>query len=84
MRARPVAVMATRWSRLHGVLYMRRQRDDGVVADVEELTVVLWFRGIRQWRSVWVIWLGGGHGLLGHRARMEEDDREGNGEMKRE
>ena len=51
---------------------------------MERLTVVLWFRGIRQWRSVRVIWLGGGHGLPGHRARMEENDREGNGERKRE
>jgi len=47
-----------------------------------EAMVVLWFRGIGQWRSVRVIWLSGGHGLPGHRARMEEDDREGNGERK--
>ena len=46
--------------------------------------MVLWFRGIGQWRSVRVIWLGGGHGLPGHRARVEENDREGNGERKRE
>ena len=76
--------MATRWSRLHGEFYLRRKQDYGEVEDVEELMVVLWFRGIGQWHLVWVIWLGGGHGLPGHRARMEEDDREGNGEMKRE
>ena len=46
--------------------------------------VVLWFRGIGQWRSVRVIWLSGGHDLPSHRARVEEDDREGNGERKRE
>ena len=54
VRARPPAVMATRWSRAHGELYLRRKWDDGGVADVEELTVVLWFRGIGQWRSVLV------------------------------
>ena len=46
--------MATRWSRAHGELYLRRKWDDGGVVDVEELTVVLWFRGIGQWRSVLV------------------------------
>jgi len=76
--------MATRWSRLHGKPYLRRGRGFGEVEDVERLMVVLWFRGIGQWRSVRVIWLSGGHGLLGHRARMEKDDREGNGERKRE
>ena len=34
--------MAAQWSRAHGELYLRRKHDDGVVADVEELTVVLW------------------------------------------
>jgi len=34
--------MATRWSHAHSELYLRRKRDDGVVVDVEELTVVLW------------------------------------------
>ena len=67
--------MVTWWSRLHGEPYLRRRRGYGEVEDMEGLTVVLWFRGIRQWRS---------HGLLGHRACMEEDDREGNGERKRE
>ena len=42
MRAQPAVVMATRWSRAHGELYLRQKHDDGVVADVEELTVVLW------------------------------------------
>ena len=54
MRARPAAVMATQWSRAHGELYLRRKWDDGGVADVEELTAVLWFRGIGQWCSVLV------------------------------
>ena len=52
MRALLAAVMATRWSRAHGELYLRRKRDDGVVADVEELIVVLWFRGIKPRCSV--------------------------------
>ena len=76
--------MATRWSRLHGEPYLRQGRGFGEVEDVERLTVVLWFRGIGQWRSVRVIWLSGGHDLPSHRARVEEDDREGNGERKRE
>ena len=46
--------MVTQWSRLRGELYLRRKWDDGGVEDVEELTVVLWFRGIGQWRSVLV------------------------------
>ena len=46
MRARPAAVVVTRWSRAHGELYLRQKWDDGGVEDVEELTVVLWFRGI--------------------------------------
>ena len=37
-----MAVMVTRWSHAHGELYLRQKCDDGVVADVEELTVVLW------------------------------------------
>ena len=49
--------MATRWSRLHGELYLRRKRDDGGVEDVEELTVVLWLGGIGQRRSVEGVWL---------------------------
>ena len=51
-RARPAAVMATRWSRAHGELYLRRKWNDGGVVDVEELTVVLWLRGIGPRRSV--------------------------------
>ena len=43
VRARPAAVMATRWSRAHGELYLRQKWDDGGVEDVEELMVVLWF-----------------------------------------
>ena len=44
--------MATRWSRAHGELYLRRKWNDGGVVDVEELTVVLWLRGIGPRRSV--------------------------------
>ena len=51
--------MATRWSRLHGEPYLRRGRGFGEVKDVEGLMVVLWFRGIGQWRLVRVIWLSG-------------------------
>ena len=40
-RARPAAVMATRWSRLRGELYLGRKWIGGGVTDVEELTVVL-------------------------------------------
>ena len=56
--------MVTRWSRAHDELYLRQKRDDGVVADVEELTVVLWLGGIGQRRSVEWVWLGGCHGVL--------------------
>ena len=52
MQAQPAVVMATRWSRAHGELYLRQKWDDGGVEDVEELTVVLWFRGIGPRRSV--------------------------------
>ena len=52
MRARPAAVMATRWSHAHGESYLRRKWSGGGVEDVERLTMVLWFRGIGQWRSV--------------------------------
>ena len=34
-----------------------------MVADVEELTVVLWLGGIGQRRSVEWVWLGGCHGI---------------------
>jgi hypothetical protein len=46
--------------------------------------VVLWLKGIGQWSSGLVHLLSGGHCLPGHRARMEEKDREANGEKKRE
>jgi len=60
MRARPAAVMATRWSHLRGELYLARKSDGGEVADVEEHTEVLWLGGIRPRRSVEVdFWLGG-------------------------
>ena len=49
--------MVTRWSHAHGELYLRRKRDDGVVADVEELTVVWWLKGIGQRCSVEAVWL---------------------------
>jgi len=52
MRARPATVMATQWSHAHGELYLRRKWDDGGVEDMEELIVVLWFRGIRPRCSV--------------------------------
>ena len=55
--------MATRWSRAHSELYLSRKHDDGVVADVEELTVVLWLKRIRQRRSVEWVWLGDCHGV---------------------
>ena len=55
--------MATQWSRLHGEFYLRRKRDYGEVEDVEELTVVLWFRGIGQWRSVSSDLARDGHGF---------------------
>ena len=55
--------MATRWSRLHGEFYLRRGRGFGEVEDVEELTVVLWFGGIGQWRSVLGDLARGGHGF---------------------
>ena len=51
--------MVTWWSRLHDEPYLRRRRGYGEVEDVEGLTVVLWFWGIRQWRLVRVIWLTG-------------------------
>ena len=57
MQARSAAVMATRWSRLHGEFYLRRGQGFGEVEDVEELMVVLWLRGIGQRRSVEGVWL---------------------------
>ena len=42
VRARPAAVMATRWSRAQGELYLSRKWNDGGVKDVEKLTMVLW------------------------------------------
>ena len=51
VRALPVAVMVTRWSRAHGESYLRRKWSGGGVGDVERLTKELWFRGIGQWRS---------------------------------
>jgi len=76
VRARPAAVMATRWSRLHGEFYLRRGRGFGEVEDVEELMVVLWFGGIRQWHSVSGDLARRRHGVPGHRARVEGDGRE--------
>jgi len=35
-RARLAAVMATRWSRLRGELYLARKSGDGEVSDVED------------------------------------------------
>ena len=59
-RSWPVAVMATRWSRLRGDLYLARKRGDGVVADGEKLTAGLWLGRIGQWSLVTVdFWLGG-------------------------
>jgi len=84
VRAQPAAVMATRWSRAHGELYLRRKWNDGGVTDVEELPVVLWLRGIGQWRSVLVDLARRLPRRPGHRARVEENDRGGNGERKRE
>ena len=42
VRARPAAVMVTRWSRLRGDLYLAQKRGDGVVTDREKLTAGLW------------------------------------------
>ena len=59
-RARPAAVMATRWSRLRGDVYLARKHGDGVVADGEKLTAGLWLGRIGQWSLVTVdFWLGG-------------------------
>jgi hypothetical protein len=76
--------MATRWSRPHGELYLRREQTFREVEDVEGLETVLWLRGIGQWRSGSIDLLSGGHCLPGQRARVEEEDREGNGERERE
>ena len=57
------------------ILYLRRKWDDGGVADVEELTVVLWFKGIGQWCSVEGDLARRRPWLPGHRARGEEDGR---------
>jgi hypothetical protein len=46
---------ATRWSRLHGELYLGQKPLLGEVMDVEGLKVVLWLRGIRQWHSILMI-----------------------------
>ena len=59
-RSWSAAVMATRWSRLRGDLYLARKRGDGVVADGEKLTAGLWLGRIGQWSLVTVdFWLGG-------------------------
>ena len=42
VRARPAAVMATRWSRAHGEVYLRRKWNGGGVADVEKFMAGLW------------------------------------------
>jgi hypothetical protein len=76
--------MVTGWSHLHGELYLGREQTLGEVKDVWGLKVVLWLKGIGQWSSGSVHLLSGGHCLPGHRARMEEKDREANGEKKRE
>jgi hypothetical protein len=41
--------MVTRWSYLHGELYLRQEWLLGEVEDVEGLKAVLWLRGIGQW-----------------------------------
>ena len=76
--------MVTQWSRAHGELYLRRKWNDGGVTDVEELPVVLWLKGIGQWRSVLVDLARLLPRRPGHRARVEENGRGGNGERKRE
>ena len=47
---------------------------------MEELTVVLWFRGIGQWCSVRVIWLGG---VMVFPAAVLAEEGDGRGEMAR-
>ena len=80
VRARPAAVMATRWSRAHGESYLRRKWSGGGVEDVERLTMVLWLRGIGQWRSV----LGGiGSAVLRRSGRRARGGRRGNAKMER-
>ena len=80
VRARPAAVMATRWSHAHGESYLRQKWSGGGVEDVERLTVVLWFRGIRQWRSV----LGGiGSAVLRRSGRRACGGRRGKAKMER-
>jgi len=65
--------MATRWSRAHGESYLRRKWSGGGVEDVERLTMVLWFRGIGQWRSV----LGGiGSAVLRRSGRLRAEEGE--------
>ena len=72
MRARPAAVMATRWSRLRGEFYLARKSDGGEVTDVEEHTEVLWLGGIGPRHSVEVdFWLGG-FGVPAELRRAEE------------
>jgi hypothetical protein len=76
--------MATRWSRLHGEPYLRRERLFGEVEDVEGLEMVRWLSRIGRWRLGLGDWLNGGNYRPGHRALVKEEDREGNGERKRE
>ena len=72
--------MATWWSRAHGESYLSRKWSGGGVEDVERLTMVLWFRGIGQWRSV----LGGiGSAVLRRSGRHAHGGRRGNAKMER-
>ena len=81
MRARPAAVMATRWSRAHGESYLRRKWSGGGVEDVERLMMVLWFRGIGQWRSVLVELAWRRHGVpIAVRAEEGEGMQKWNGD----
>ena len=71
--------MATRWSHAHGESHLRRKWSGGGVEDVERLTMVLWFRGIGQWRSILVELARRRHSVL-VAMRVEEGDGSENGE----
>ena len=71
--------MATRWSHAHGESHLRRKWSGGGVEDVERLTMVLWFRGIGQWRSALVELARWRHSML-VAVHAEEGDGSENGE----
>jgi hypothetical protein len=68
--------MATRWSHLHGELYLGRERLLDEVEDMEGLKAVLWLRGIRQRHLGLGGLLGGGRRSPPVAARLREGDSE--------